>query len=272
MKTQQDGYDAFDRLADAMVEDIVSTPAEALLAEVVEDYGRADALSVEFDRIVTPVLHKFYGGPVQAGQESRAASGATKERSSRVSPRRHLRLSEKIRGILVHLSSVADPLIFSPGVRLAAVLFFAIVGIGVPAGVYWLSGDQSGAEISGDAATDKLLGKSRGLGGETRRTVKGSEETEQVDVNYSARLSLRDSKEDVASAIRAIEVFSEFRRKYPTLVPGDSKVIPAEPNADIWFRAEFPFTTKEMADRFCDAMKMSGRCDVVPVRGSGKGG
>jgi hypothetical protein len=279
MKTQQDGHDAFDRLADAMVEDIVSTPAEALLAEVVEDYGRADALSVEFDRIVTPLLHKFYGGPVQAGQGSRAASGATKDRPSRVSPRRHLRLSERIRGILVHLSSLADPLIFSPGVRLAAVLFFAIFGIGVPAGVYWLSGDQSGAEISADAAPDKPLGKSRGLGGEARHhadgSVKGSDalsEMEQAGVNYSARLSLRDSKEDVASATRAIKIFSEFRRKYPTQVPGDSKVIPAEPNGDIWFRAEFPFTTKEMADRFCDALKMSGQCDVVPVRRPGKGG
>jgi hypothetical protein len=279
MKTQQDGYDAFDRLADAMVEDIVSTPAEALLAEVVEDCGRVDALSVEFDRIVTPVLHKFYGGPVQTGRGSRAASGTTKDRPSRVSPRRHLRLSERIRGILGHLSSLADPLIFSPGVRLAAVLFFAIIGIGVPAGVYWLSGDQSGAEISGDAAPDKPLGKSRGLGGEARHhadgSVKGSDalsEMEQAGVNYSARLSLRDSKEDVASATRAIKIFSEFRRKYPTQVPGDSKVIPAEPNADIWFRAEFPFTTKEMADRFCDALKMSGQCDVVPVPRPGEGG
>ena len=282
MKTQQDGHDAFERLADAMVEDIVSTPAEALLAEVVEDYGRADALSVEFDRIVTPVLHKVYGGAVQAGQESRPASGAAKNRPSRVSPDRHLRLAERIRGILAHLSSVADPLIFSPGVRLAAVVFFAIVGIGVPAGVYWLSADQYGAEISGDAAPDKILGRSRGLGGEARHhadgTVKGSDaqdrlsETEQAGVNYSARLSLRDSKEDVASATRAIEIFSEFRRKYPTQVAGDSKVMPAEPNADIWFRAEFPFTTKEMADRFCNALKMSSRCDVIPVRRPGKGG
>ena len=277
MKTQQDGHDAFDRLADAMVEDIVSTLADALLAEVVEEYGRADALSVEFDRIVTPVLHKFYAGPAQAGQESRAPIGATKDGPSWVGPRRHLGLAERIQGILVRLSSVADPWIFSPGVRLAAVLFFAIVGIGAPAGVYWLSGDQSGAEISGDAATDQLLGKSRGLGGEARHhtdgAVNGSDardrlsETEQARVNYSARLSLRDS-EDVASATRAIEVFSKFHRKYPTQVPGDSKVIPAEPNADIWFRVEFPFTTKEMADRFCDALKMSGRCDVVPVSAS----
>ena len=275
MKTQQDGHDAFDRLADAMVEDIVSTPAVALLAEVVEDHGRADALALEFDWILAPVLHKFHGGPVAAGQETGAASGAAKE-PSRVRPRRPLRLVERLRDTLVNLSSVADPLIFSPGLRLATVLFFAIVGIGVPAGVYWLSGDQSGTEISGDAGPDKLLGGSRGLGGEARDhadgTATGSDaqdrpsETEQAGVNYSARLSLRDSKEDVASATRAIQVFSEFRRKYPTQVPGDSKVIPAEPNADIWFRAEFPFTTKEIANRFCDALKMSGRCDVIQVR------
>ena len=260
MKTQQDGHDAFDRLADAMVEDIVSTPAEALLAEVVEDHGRADALALEFDRILAPVLHKFQGGPVAAGQETGAVSGAAKE-PSRVRPRRPLRLIERLRDTLVNLSSVADPLIFSPGLRLATVLFFAIVGIGVPAGVYWLSGDQSGTEISGDAGPDKLLGKSRGLSVGF-----------PAGVNYSARLSLRDSKEDVASATRAIQVFSEFRRKYPTQVPGDSKVIPAEPDADIWFRAEFPFKTKEMADRFCDALKMNGRCDVVPVGQPGKGG
>jgi hypothetical protein len=260
MKTQLDGHDAFDRLADAMVEDIVSTPAEALLAEVVEDHGRADALSVEFDRIVTPVLHKFYGGPAEAGQETRAASGGTKE-PSRVRPRRPLRLAERLRDLLVNLSSVADPLIFSTGLRVATVLFFAIVGIGVPAGVYWLSGDQSGAEISGDAGTDQLLGKSRGFNGGF-----------SAGVNYSARLSLRDSKEDVASATRAIQVFSEFRRKYPAQVAGDSKVIPAEPNAEIWFRAEFPFKTKEIADRFCDALKMNGRCEVVQVRHPGKDG
>jgi hypothetical protein len=42
-------------------------------------------------------------------------------------------------------------------------------------------------------------------------------------------------------------------------------LIPAEPDADIWFRAEFPFATKEMADRFCEALKLNGRCNVVPV-------
>jgi len=288
MDAQRHRHDALDKLDDAIVEDIVSTPADVLLAEVAEDHGSPEVLSAGFDRIVAPVLHKFFGAPqavplLDVDRQSQAGSSAANgQLLPREGPRRRLWLVERMRNMLSYLSSAADPLIFSSGVRLAAVLFFAIVGIGVPAGVYWLSGDQPGAEISGDASPEKLLGKSRSFGGEARHqadgTVKESDaqdglsEMEQAGVNYSARLLVRDSKEDIASATRAIQIFSEFRRKYPAEVPGDSKVIPAEPNADIWFRAEFPFTTKEMADRFCDALKMSGRCDVVPVRRPGKGG
>jgi hypothetical protein len=179
---------------------------------------------------------------------------------------------------LAYLNSAADPLIFSPGFKLAAVFFFAIVGVGVPAGVYWLSGEQPGTGIAGDAAIDRLPGKARGLGGEVGRDADGAEKGSDLhegkagrgDANFSAHLALQDSKEDVASATRAFKIFSAMRRQYPSLVPGDSKLIPDESDAGIWFRAEFPFTTKEMADRFCEALKLNDRCHVVSVRRPGK--
>ena len=40
-------------LADALVEDILATPAEVLLAESREDHGDPRALAAEFERIVT---------------------------------------------------------------------------------------------------------------------------------------------------------------------------------------------------------------------------
>src|SRR3982074_2642336 len=41
-----------DRLADVLVEDILSTPGDQLLAEVAEDCGNARALADTFDKIV----------------------------------------------------------------------------------------------------------------------------------------------------------------------------------------------------------------------------
>lgn len=42
---------ALERLADVLVEDIVGTPADQLLAEVAEDYGNPRALVTTFDKI-----------------------------------------------------------------------------------------------------------------------------------------------------------------------------------------------------------------------------
>ena len=45
--------DPMDHLADALVEDILETPPDVLLAESAEDYGDPRALAAQFDRIVT---------------------------------------------------------------------------------------------------------------------------------------------------------------------------------------------------------------------------
>jgi len=46
-------HDPMDHLADALVEDILATPAEVLLAESTEDHADPRALAAEFARIVT---------------------------------------------------------------------------------------------------------------------------------------------------------------------------------------------------------------------------
>ena len=43
---------ALERLADVLIEDIVGTPADQLLAEVAEDYGNPRALATTFDKVV----------------------------------------------------------------------------------------------------------------------------------------------------------------------------------------------------------------------------
>jgi preprotein translocase subunit SecE/cell division septation protein DedD len=50
--TAKTNQQALDRMADVLVEDIVSTPSDQLLVEVAEDYGNARALAVTFDKIV----------------------------------------------------------------------------------------------------------------------------------------------------------------------------------------------------------------------------
>jgi hypothetical protein len=74
MNTQQYRNDALGKLTDALVQDIVSTPADVLLSEVAEDHGSADVLSAEFDRIIAPMVREFCSGSLDACQESRAAS------------------------------------------------------------------------------------------------------------------------------------------------------------------------------------------------------
>ena len=74
MNTQQYGNDVLGKLTDALVQDIMSTPADVLLSEVAEDHGSADVLSAEFDRIIAPMVREFCRGSLDACQESRAAS------------------------------------------------------------------------------------------------------------------------------------------------------------------------------------------------------
>jgi hypothetical protein len=49
--TAKTNQQELDRLADFLVEDIVNTPADELLAEVAEDYGNARALAATFDKV-----------------------------------------------------------------------------------------------------------------------------------------------------------------------------------------------------------------------------
>jgi hypothetical protein len=59
---------AIDHLADVLVEDILSTPAEELLAEVAEDYGNPRALVDTFDKIAqrARATHNRIGGALPA--------------------------------------------------------------------------------------------------------------------------------------------------------------------------------------------------------------
>ncbi len=50
--TAKTNQQALDRLADVLIEDILSTPADQLLVEVAEDYGNPRALAATFDKIV----------------------------------------------------------------------------------------------------------------------------------------------------------------------------------------------------------------------------
>jgi cell division septation protein DedD len=49
--TKKNKQHGLDRLADVLVEDILNTPGDQLLAEVAEDYGNARALAAAFDKI-----------------------------------------------------------------------------------------------------------------------------------------------------------------------------------------------------------------------------
>ena len=56
MKRERDRKEPFDRLAEFLVEDILSMSDDQLLAEVTDDCGTPDALAAEFDSIVSPVV------------------------------------------------------------------------------------------------------------------------------------------------------------------------------------------------------------------------
>ena len=79
MITQQYGNDVLGKLTDALVQDIMSTPADVLLSEVAEDHGSADVLSAEFDRIIAPMVREFCSGSLTLAKrvELRVIGGPT---------------------------------------------------------------------------------------------------------------------------------------------------------------------------------------------------
>ncbi len=51
--------DPLDRLAGALVEDILATPGQELLAQSKEDYGDERALAAEFEKAIAALEKKF---------------------------------------------------------------------------------------------------------------------------------------------------------------------------------------------------------------------
>jgi len=93
--------DRLDRLADALVEDILATPGAELLAETAEDYRDPHALSTEFEKIIEPFMGTFAVQDNAAGPGERvlpnAALGGSDGNSNEVRRDAH---SRRLRWIL----------------------------------------------------------------------------------------------------------------------------------------------------------------------------
>jgi cell division protein FtsN len=73
-------------LADFEIDDILSTPAERLLAEVREDFGDSASLAAEFDAIALPLLSGAQGGA--ADRRAVASASAVAQAASVIASRR----------------------------------------------------------------------------------------------------------------------------------------------------------------------------------------
>jgi hypothetical protein len=65
-------FDPLDRLAGALVEDILATPGPELLAQSAEDYGDARALAAEFEKTIASLKQKFETADGAAGSSKKA--------------------------------------------------------------------------------------------------------------------------------------------------------------------------------------------------------
>lgn len=229
--------DPMDHLADALVEDILATPPEVLLAESGEDHGDPRALAAEFDRIVTSSASPM--GALKVGSDvtvPHVPAGSAWQRSA-----------DHPSWWRVGLERLWQTLLPAAGGRLppwgaaAAVCLLALVALSVVAALHWEQRGSSEEFMHGltPASTQPAAEPSEGL---SRRAVE-----------YLVLLPEQPNLE------AALASYRNLQGRLPALLAGRDPVIRAGAAGDHAYVAGIgPFTKADEAKDFCSELKRTG--------------
>jgi hypothetical protein len=223
--------DPMDHLADALVEDILATPPEVLLAESAEDYGDPRALAAEFDRIVTS-----NASPVGAVTLPHVPAGGVSQRAA--DPSRWRVGFERLWQTLL---AAGDGRLTPWGAPIAAVCLLALVALSVMAALHWERRGSSEEFMHGltPASTRPAAGPADGLSGR--------------GVEYLVLFPEQPSLE------AALASYRNLQGRLPGLLAGRDPVIRAGVAGDHAYVAGIgPFTKADEAKDFCSELTRTG--------------
>jgi hypothetical protein len=233
--------DPMDYLADALVEDILATPPELLLAESAEDYGDPRALAAQFDRIVTsnasPARALRLGSDVTVPREP---VGDVSQRSAEPAgtSRRRVRLERLWQTLLQPSGGRLAPW----GAPIAAVSLLALVALSVMAALHWENRAGSSEEF--------MHGFTPAT---TRPAAEPSDSLSHRGVEYLVLLPEQPSLE------AALASYRNLQGRLPALLAGRDPVIRAGAAGGHAYVAGIgPFTKADEAKDFCTELKRTG--------------
>ena len=230
--------DPMDHLADALVEDILATSPEVLLAESAEDYGDPRALAAEFDRIVTSNASPV--GALKVGSDvtvPHLPAGSVSQRSADHPSRWRVGLERLWQTLLPAGGGRLPPW----GAPVAAVCLLALVALSVVAAVHWEHRGSSEEFMHGltPASTQPAAEPSEGL---SRRAVE-----------YLVLLPEQPNLE------AALASYRNLQGRLPALLAGRDPVIRAGAAGDHAYVAGIgPFTKADAAKDFCSELERTG--------------
>jgi hypothetical protein len=233
---------ALDRLADVLVEDIMSTPAEELLAEVAEDHGNPRALAQAFDKVA---LRARSSGARLAGEAFPAAAiGATSALPRK--PALAARLSGFWQSVLDAVFPSRLSMVAVSSVCVGA-LAFIVAG---PALFYWNEQRVQSDAPPQDRGVDDG-GVTRGFG------------PVPTLASYVVLIASEPSNADAETTLRSLQAkFPKELGKQNTMVRRVD--LNVNGNTDSRYRVlAGPFGSANEADRLCSSLKAGGeRCTV----------
>jgi SPOR domain len=254
MTTQSIRHDGLGRLADVMVEDIVETPRDELLAEVAEDYGNAQALSAEFDRLIMPILHKGMVGARSVAEMDQQALPDDARRISANSRQVNFAGQAWTLGLNAWLKALlqrVDSLI--PGnFQMAAASLLAVVLV---AGTTFLIIK----ELSSNSVTEQLASSkspptipvSPQPGTSDSAREEEARKAASAQAYYIVQVAEGRSEDEARANYRVLQA------KFQSLLHDRTPIIRLDDHGS-YLAAVGPFGTLEEAGAFCDTLKSSG--------------
>jgi hypothetical protein len=229
--------DPMDHLADALVEDILATPPEVLLAESAEDYGDPRALATEFDRIVTSNASPM--GALKVGSTlsvPHVPAGGVSQRAADHPSRWRVGFERLWQTLLPAGGERLTPW----GAPLAAVCLLALVALSVMAALHW---ERRGS-------SEEFM---HGLTPASTPAAEPSDGPSRRGVEYLVLLPEQPSLE------AALASYRNLQRRLPALLAGRDPVIRTGAAGDHAYVAGIgPFTKADEAKDFCSELKRTG--------------
>jgi hypothetical protein len=241
--------DTYNQLAEMMVEDILATSDKDLFAEITEDYGDGNALSVEFDRIAAPIIEKRAVAERQMAGASRSNVYAQADSASRqATGQAWMSLGRQLE---TFLRRVFGGVSLFPGTFGLATASLAAVVLVASAG-FLLVKQFSSSDIMEQTASSTSPSRQQ-----PSLAPPSSDDARTSAQAYFAEVATGRSENEAQANYRSLQ------GRFPSLLGARDPIIRLAPTAGDNDNSRYvalvgPFASIELARGFCEEFKASG--------------